>query len=122
MSNYQNRLNHETTLETPKWLLTKIYTKDSFVQVSNQAFIHFSTSDGRINGNGSCNSFGGKVTIDDNSLRFDNIFSTKMYCADVQMTEDEFFRQLQQVTRYEIKRNSLLLFAGDTPVLEFDAG
>ena len=122
MRNYQNRLNQETTLEIPKWRLTKIYNKDSFVQVSNQAFIHFNTSDGGINGNGSCNSFGGKLTADGNSLRFYNIFSTKMYCSDVRNIEDQFFRKLQLVNRYEIKGNRLLLCAGDVPVLEFDAG
>jgi len=119
----QNQSRGEVTLDTIKWRLTKVYTADSFVLVSNtKAFILFNTSDGRISGNGSCNSFGGKVNVDGNSLRFDNIFSTKMYCSDVQKIEDQFFRQLQQVTGYEIKGNKLLLIAGDILVLEFEAG
>jgi len=121
-NDYQNQFRQEIWLDTVKWQLTKIYSLDSFVQVpGTKAFIHFNTSDGRINGNGGCNSFGGRVTVDGNSLRVDNIFSTKMYCASVQKTEDQFFRQVQQVTGYGIKGNKLLLFAGDILVLEFDA-
>jgi heat shock protein HslJ len=45
-----------------------------------------------------------------------------MYCDDVQSIENEFFRQLGKVTGYEIKGKTLLLFDGDNPVLEFEAG
>ena len=123
MTDTENQFREEITLDSVQWRLKKIYNTDSFVQVSNtKAFIHFNTSDGRINGNGSCNSFGGKLTVHGNSLRLDNIFSTKMYCTDVQAIEDQFFRQLQLVTGFEIKGNKLLLLAGDTLVLEFEAG
>ena len=123
MNNSQNQFKEEITLDTIKWRLTRIYHTDSFLQVSNtKAYIHFNTSEGRVNGNGSCNSFGGKATINGNSLRFDNIFSTKMYCTEVQKIEDQFFRQLQLVTGYELEGNKLLLLAGDILVLEFDAG
>jgi hypothetical protein len=40
----------------------------------------------------------------------------------VQSIENEFFRQLEKVTRYEIKGKKLLLFEGDNRVLEFEAG
>lgn len=123
MNNYQHRVEQEITLDSNKWWLTKIYTSDSFIQVSaKKAFVHFNTADGKINGNGSCNSFGGKVTGDGNKLSLANIFSTKMYCNEVQSIEDEFFRQLQKVTRYEIKEKKLILFNADNAVLEFEAG
>jgi heat shock protein HslJ len=122
MNDSQNQFREEITPDSIQWRLTKIYNADSFVQVSNtKGFIHFNTGDGRINGNGSCNSFGGKLTVYGNNLRFDNIFSTKMYCTDVQTIEDQFFRQLQLVTGFEIKGNRLQLLAGDILVLEFEA-
>ncbi|MBL7743447.1 MAG: META domain-containing protein [Chitinophagaceae bacterium] len=107
-------------LEEHRWYLSTIYKTNGYTEImTRKAFILFRTADGKISGNGSCNSFGGKLTIDGNTLIFGNIFSTKMYCSDVQSVEDDFFKQLQKVTRYEIKGNKLLLFEGDNLVLEF---
>jgi len=123
MNNYQTSGKQKITLDPTKWRLTKIYTADSFTEVSTKkAFIKFNKADGKISGNGSCNSFGGKLTVNGNNLSLDNIFSTKMYCDEVQSIENEFFRQLEKVTRYEIKGKILLLFEGDNRVLEFEAG
>ena len=123
MNNYQTWFKKEITLDSIKWWLARVYTTDSFVQVSNpKAFIQFNISGGKINGNGSCNSFGGKATIVGNTLSFGNIFSTKMYCTEVQSIENEFLRQLQRVNRYEINGKKLILFNGDDAVLEFEGG
>ncbi|MEI9913004.1 MAG: META domain-containing protein [Bacteroidota bacterium] len=62
----------------------------------------------------------GKLTVDGDKLRFGNIFSTKMYCDNVQSIEDDFFRELQKVTRYEIKEKKLLLFNENKLLLEFE--
>ncbi|HEY6503671.1 MAG TPA: META domain-containing protein [Chitinophagaceae bacterium] len=112
-----------TALDTHKWYLTTIYKTNGYTQVLiRKAFISFNTTDGRISGNGSCNSFGGKLTVDSSGISFGNIFSTKMYCNDVQSIENDFFSRLSKVTRYEIRGNKLLLFEGDELVLEFEAG
>jgi len=122
MNYFQNSRKQEITLDSTKWWLTKIYTTDSFTEISTKkAFIRFNKADGKVSGNGSCNSFGGKLSIDGNNLSVGNIFSTKMYCDNVQSIENEFFRQLGKVTGYEIKGKTLLLFDGDNPVLEFEA-
>jgi len=119
----QNFGNEEKMLDSAKWTLTRIFNSDSFMQLSGtKAFIRFNSSEGRINGNGSCNSFGGKLSVDGNSLKLGNIFSTKLYCNEVQAIENEFFSQLQKVTRYTIYEKKLILFNGDDSVLEFEAG
>lgn len=119
----KNQYSKTVTLDSTKWRLKKIYHADSFVQVSNtNAFIYFNTSAGKTNGNGSCNSFGGKLSIDGNNLRFGNIYSTKMLCIEVQTIENEFFSQLQKVTGYKISEKKLILFHGDDALLEFEAG
>jgi heat shock protein HslJ len=116
----QNKAKREIMLDATKWWLTSIHTTDSFEQVSGKkAFIHFKIAREKANGNGCCNSFGGKVTVDGNKLSFGNIFSTKMLCDERQSIEEEFFRQLQRVTRYEIKGKKLKLFNADDAVLEF---
>lgn len=70
-------------------------------------------------GNGSCNSFGSTTKIEGQSVNFSNIFSTKMFCHDVQSIEDSFFGLLEKVTRYEISDNQLKLFQDNAVVLEF---
>jgi heat shock protein HslJ len=118
--NYQGK-SAALTLDANKWWLTTIYQTDGYTQVlSRQAFISFNTPDGKVGGNGSCNSFGGGLFVDGNNLTLGNIFSTKMYCDAVQSIENDFFSRLQKVTRYEINGKKLLLFEGKNLLLEFE--
>ncbi len=103
-----------------KWQLKTMHSKDGVDYIYTNAFIRFDETKKRVSGNGSCNSFGGSVTINDNSLKIGNLFSTKMYCEAVQTIETDFFAALAKVTRYEIKGNSLLMYQGDMLLLEFE--
>lgn len=103
-----------------KWQLKTIHSKDGVDYIYTNAFIRFDETKKRVIGNGSCNSFGGSVTINDNSLKIGNLFSTKMYCEAVQTIETDFFAALAKVSRYEIKGNSLLMYQGDMLLLEFE--
>ena len=110
-----------TALYNTKWSLIKIHGNGNEEIVNTKAFIRFDKEKGSAGGNSSCNNFGSSATINGNEVSFKNIFSTKMYCDAVQSIEDDFFAQLQKVTRYEIKGNTLLLFAGDNLLLDFEA-
>ena len=103
-----------------KWQLKTMHSKDGVDYIYTNAFIRFDETKKRVSGNGSCNNFGGSVTINDNSLKIGNLFSTKMYCESVQSIEADFFAALGKVTRYEIKGNSLLMYMGDMLSLEFE--
>jgi len=107
-------------LYNSKWQLKTIHSKEGAAYIYTNAFIRFDETQKRVSGNGSCNSFGGSVNIKDNSLQIGNLFSTKMYCEAVQPIETDFFAALGKVTRYEIKGNSLLMYQGDTLLLEFE--
>ena len=107
-------------LYNSKWQLKTIHSKEGAAYIYTNAFIRFDEAQKRVSGNGSCNSFGGSVTINDNSLQIGNLFSTKMYCESVQSIEADFFAALGKVTRYEIKGNSLLMYMGDMLSLEFE--
>ena len=102
------------------WQLKVIYKNNKAAYIYTQAFIRLDETQKRVSGNGSCNSFGGSVTINDNKLQFGNLFSTKMYCEAVQGIETDFFAALGKVTRYEIKDNCLLMYQGDKLMLEFE--
>lgn len=102
-----------------KWALKKIHTDAGVENVQTKAFIRFVELNKSAGGNGSCNSFGSSITINNNEISFTGVFSTKMYCEEVQKTEDAYFKQLEKVTRFEIKGNTLSLYQGEKILLEF---
>jgi len=110
-----------TPLFNTKWSLKKIYTDGKEETVSTKAFIRFDKEKGSAGGNGSCNSFGSTATINSNEVSIKNIFSTKMYCEEVQQIENKFIGSLEKVTRYEIKDKSLFLYNDKNLLLEFIA-
>jgi len=110
-----------TPLFNTKWSLKKIYSDGKEESVNTKAFIRFDKEKGSAGGNGSCNSFGITAAINGNEVSFKNIFSTKMYCEQVQSIENKFLGSLEKVTRYEIKDKSLLLYNDKNLLLEFAA-
>jgi heat shock protein HslJ len=110
-----------TPLYNTKWSLKKIYTNNKEEVVNTKAFIRFDKEKGSAGGNGSCNSFGSAATIAANQLGFKNIFSTKMYCDQVQQIENKYLGHLGKITRYEIRGKNLLLYNDKELMLEFSA-
>lgn len=110
-----------SSLYNTKWSLKKIYTETGMTKVNTIAFIKFNKEKNSAGGNGSCNSFGSNISVTNNKINFTNIFSTKMYCEDVQQTEDDFFRLLGKVNKFELTAKVLVLYQGKNAVLEFFA-
>ena len=110
-----------TPLYNIKWSLKKIYNNGNEEIVNTKAFIRFDKEKGSAGGNGSCNNFGSTPTINGNEVSFRNVFSTKMYCEQVQQIENKFLGSLEKVTRYDIKDKSLFLYSDQDPLLEFIA-
>ncbi|MBS1759155.1 MAG: META domain-containing protein [Bacteroidetes bacterium] len=104
-----------------KWSLKKIYSTDGVKDVSTKAFIQFNKDKKTINGNGSCNSYGGSLMVKGKSLKFSKVFSTKMYCQDVQNIEDAFLGSLEKTTKYKIKGDKLFLYQGKKILFQFVA-
>ena len=104
-----------------KWSLKKIHTEIGIQDVQTKAFIKFNEEKKSAGGNGSCNTFGSSIMIHNNQVSFKNIFSTKMYCEDVQQIENIFLNQLGKVNRFEIKNKTLFLYNDKDVLLEFEA-
>jgi heat shock protein HslJ len=104
-----------------KWSLKKIHQDTGIVNVNSNAFIKFNREKKSAGGNGSCNSFGSSFSITNDKISFTNIFSTKMYCEEVQQTEDDFFRLLEKVNKFEVKVKTLIFYQGKDAILEFYA-
>jgi heat shock protein HslJ len=110
-----------TPLYNTKWSLKKIHDNGNEEILNTKAFIRFDKEKESAGGNGSCNSFGSGSIINGNEVSFKNVFSTKMYCEQVQLIENNFLGSLEKVTRYEIKDKSLFLYKDKELILEFAA-
>ena len=110
-----------TPLFDTKWSLKRIYNNGKEEAVSTKAFIRFDKEKGSAGGNGSCNSFGSTATVNGNEVSFKNIFSTKMYCEQVQQIENKYLGKLQKANRFEIKEKELVLYQDKEKLLEFAA-
>ena len=108
-------------LYNTKWSLKKVYIDSKEETVNTKAFIRFDKEKGSAGGNGSCNSFGSTATINGNEVSFKNIFSTKMYCEQVQQIENKYLGSLEKVNRFDIKDKTLFLYKDKNILLEFSA-
>jgi heat shock protein HslJ/uncharacterized membrane protein len=70
--------------------------------------IEIHAAENRFMGFGGCNSISGSLFFENDLLRFNNITSTLMACAE-NNKEDKFVKTLQSVTTYSIKNNRLTL-------------
>ncbi len=111
--------NQQDKLYETKWSLKKIETATGTSDVSTKAFIKFNKEKNSAGGNGSCNSFGSTLSVQKNQISLSGIFSTKMYCEEVQKIENEFLSALGKINRYEISNNKLILFHDKNKLLEF---
>jgi heat shock protein HslJ len=111
---------HTLPFYNTKWYLTSMQLAGGQQDITpKKAFIKFNEEKKSAGGNGSCNSFGGSVTVVKDSLEINNIFSTKMFCEGVQQTENSFFELLGKVNRFEIKENKLSLYREQELLLSF---
>lgn len=111
----------QLSLYETKWMLRKVQTEKGLEDVNTKAFLKFDKEKGSAGGNGSCNSFGSNALVEGSTIKFSNIFSTKMYCEPVQQTENAFFSQLGNADRFTINNKTLSLYQADKLVLEFSA-
>lgn len=110
-----------TPLYETKWSLKKLYDNGKQEAVATKAFIRFYKEKGSAGGNGSCNSFGSTASVNGTEVSFKNIFSTKMYCEQVQQIENKYLKQLENANRFEIKDKALILYRDNEKLLEFTA-
>jgi putative lipoprotein len=69
--------------------------------------------DGNINGNGGCNSFGGKATFEGAKLKFGDLFSTMMACEEAKMKQEAaFLAALGKTASYAREGETLTLLDG----------
>nr|WP_321451933.1 META domain-containing protein [uncultured Carboxylicivirga sp.] len=71
----------------------------------------------RIGGYTGCNSFGGDITIKDNTIEFGLFMATKRYCDGV--PEAGFFELMNKKVTYSIDGNKLTFIKDGEDIMEF---
>ena len=92
------------------WKLTEINGQPISGDFNKEPHFILKNKDNRVNGNGSCNGFGGSYTLDEETLRisFTGLFSTKMACPDMSV-EQAFMDVLNKADNYSLNGDTLTL-------------
>jgi heat shock protein HslJ len=93
------------------WKLTAL-NGEPVVPVPNggrEPHMRLNPADQRVSGNGGCNSFGGKFSLQENNgISFSQVFSTQMACDNL-ATEAAFFKALNAANEYRVLNDTLWL-------------
>ena len=75
-------------------------------------------ADGKVNGNNSCNNYGGDYKVDNGKLSFGLMMYTRKFCQETAEMETTFMRNLTEVDNFKIQEEVLILRRGNTHVIE----
>ncbi|MDO9084845.1 MAG: META domain-containing protein [Anaerolineaceae bacterium] len=105
------------------WLASYVNTGESDgvvsssgIQAAQQTLVF--DNQGKISGNAGCNNYFGTYQVEGNTLTFQEIGSTKMFCGDGLMAEESaYLAALQEAATYKITGGSLQIYAADDTTL-----
>jgi hypothetical protein len=112
----------ESGIENTLWNLVSFGETGAETPVVQGSIITLLLVAGQAAGTGGCNGYSGSYQVEGNSISFGAITSTKMACADSQMTEQEgrYFQALETASEYELNGDQLRITSDDS-VLIFEA-
>ena len=107
----QQRLSGEWSLEQ---LMGRQITEEKYM---NDPYLRLDPQAKKVTGNSSCNGFSGNITLKGDTLTFDEVIATKMYCE--KSVEKEFMEVLHRTDRYVLKGTQLYLFGEGEALARF---
>lgn len=99
-----------------KWVLTEWPTKT--LPIGKEATLSFD-AEHKISGKSFCNGFGGNAIIKSNTIKFDQVFGTMMYCEEVGQAEKIYLDDLKATNAFKVVGNKLHLFKDDQLLMVF---
>lgn len=106
-----------TSITEHYWKLVSLHGKKVRVPPTNrEAHLILKDNDMRVQGAGGCNGLGGLYELSgENGVRFSEIMSTEMACAEGMDVEQAFLSTLLQVASFAIQGDVLVLYGAVTP-------
>lgn len=80
-------------------------------------FINLDIFSTKFTGNTACNMMSGKVTMFQNTIKFEHIVQTEMFCDG--LNEKIFSDALLKVTHFKLEGTKLVMLQKDKKILEF---
>ena len=99
------------------WNLSELFNEK--IQYAGSQLPHLRFEAERVSGNDGCNNFFGSYTLDEDSLKFGLLGSTRMACPHIEGFELVFNKMLSMTTRYRISGNRLDLYADEKLIASF---
>ena len=107
----------DTPLLDTTWNLSELFNEK--IQHSGSKIPHLRFEAERVSGNDGCNNFFGSYTMDEDSLKFGLLASTRMACPDMEGFDVIFNKMLSMTTRFRITGNRLDLFEDEKLLASF---
>ena len=105
-----------SSINNTKWTLTE--WPQQTLPVGKMATLNFNEAD-KISGKSFCNGFGGIANISGNSIKFDQLLGTMMFCEDVGTAEKLYLDGLKTATSFKVTDLKLRLYKGEVMLMEF---
>lgn len=105
-----------TSVNNTKWVLSEWPGKT--LPAKAQATLSFEGNN-RVSGKSFCNGFGGSAVIKGDSVKFDQLIGTMMYCEEVGQAENSFLNDLKSANTLKTSGDKLQLLKDGTVLLVF---
>lgn len=106
---FKRKTNETTTGLNGKWQLISMKIGKALPMQLPVKPITLNVDKDKIGGNGGCNGYGGNFSQTGKTVKFSEIFSTKMWCEDSSPTENKYFDALGKSVKFEMDGDELIL-------------
>lgn len=106
---FERKTNETTTGLNGKWQLISMKVGKALPIQLPAKPITLNIDKDKIGGNGGCNAYGGSFSQTGKTVKFSEIFSTKMWCEDSSPIENKYFDALGKSVNFQIDNDDLIL-------------
>jgi heat shock protein HslJ len=104
------------TVKNSKWLLSE--WPGQTLPIGKEGSLSFD-AENKISGKSFCNGFGGNAVVNGNTIKFEQIFGTMMFCEEVGQAEKNYLDGLRAINSYKVDGGKLQLFIDGKLVMVF---
>lgn len=113
-------ITHDEMAYEGQWTLINIFGDDFSATGRRETtpILYLQSEEHTVNGTTGCNRLNGKFEVAGDSIRFDQLTTTKRACEG--KTEQNFLKALRQVNTYKVENKQLILMDDEEKVLVFE--
>ena len=106
-----SKMKKNATIEGREWSLVSVQSKDGLTKLTpaEDQKPTLSILEGRVSGSAGCNRIMGSVVVEGNTLKFDKVGTTMMFCPDAMNLEDAVLNVFGLANNYKVTGTTLEL-------------